>query len=225
MGISGVLLDVGGVFVVPDGLLVANALAAAGVAVGEADFVRAHYAGMASLDRGERYFHGYLDSVDVSPADWPRAMAALVTLAEAPLVTLWQQVITESVDALRQLASRGIPLGIVSNSDGTVQEQLRRHGICQIGAGTGTEVLAIVDSGTEGVEKPDARIFTRAVSALGLPADEIVFVGDSTNIDVRGAQSAGLQPIHLDPYRMCPSRHRHHHIQKLTELVDLVDGP
>jgi hypothetical protein len=48
---------------------------------------------------------------------------------------------------------------VVSNSDGTVERQLRRARICQIGAGRGTSVLVIVDSAIFGMAKPDPSIF------------------------------------------------------------------
>jgi putative hydrolase of the HAD superfamily len=117
------------------------------------------------------------------------------------------------------MADLGVRLGIVSNSDGTVEEQLRRHGICQVGPGQGIEVLAIVDSGAVGVAKPDPAIFASAIAALDRPVTDIGFVGDSVRYDVLGAEAAGLVPIHLDPYGLCQTEHRHDHIGALRDLM------
>jgi uncharacterized membrane protein YhiD involved in acid resistance len=48
---------------------------------------------------------------------------------------------------------------VVSNSDGTVERQLRRRRISQVGAGRRTSVLVIVDSAIFGMAKPDPSIF------------------------------------------------------------------
>jgi putative hydrolase of the HAD superfamily len=48
-----------------------------------------------------------------------------------------------------------------------------------------------------GIEKPDRRIFDLALDRLGLDADEVVYVGDSWEIDVVGARNAGISPIYL----------------------------
>jgi FMN phosphatase YigB (HAD superfamily) len=221
-----VLLDVGGVFLVPRGELVSAALAEVGAEFGDTDFKRAHFAGIAAVDRGVRgrhdtllYLQGYVEALGVRARDQPRALDTLLRLWGEPRVDLWSQPIPESVRGLRRLANRDIPLGIVSNSDGTVEERLRRQRICQVGPGDGVQVLVIVDSSVVGVEKPDPQVFAPAIDALGLPVDEVAFVGDSVRYDVEGSENAGLLPIHFDPYHACQSHHPHRDIVTLDELV------
>jgi putative hydrolase of the HAD superfamily len=220
---SALLLDVGGVFVIPDRELIDDALSSVGVAPDNFDTDRAHYLGMAAVDRnegnGDLYLQGYLAALGVNPHDRPRALDAIVGLSRQQSIVLWRQVIADSVDALRTMSDLGVRLGLVSNSDGNVEEQLRQYGICQVGPGSGTEVLVIVDSGAVGVAKPDPAVFASAIAAIDLPAGDIAFVGDSVRYDVLGAEAAGLEPIHLDPYGICQSEHRHHHIRALTDLV------
>jgi putative hydrolase of the HAD superfamily len=224
MRFSAVLLDVGGVFVIPDGKLVVKALSTARVPTMNVNTDRAHYSGMAAVDRkegeGDLYLAGYLGSLGVSADQFPTALNAIMGLSREPSLVLWQQVIADSVAALHIMAAQGVRLGIVSNSDGTVEDQLRRHGICQVGPGPGTEVLAIVDSGAVGVAKPDPAIFGSAIAALNYPPSEIAFVGDSVRYDVLGAEAAGLVPIHLDPYGLCDGSHQHDHVRGLTNLCD-----
>lgn len=43
--------------------------------------------------------------------------------------------------------------------------------------------------------KPDPTVFQQAARALGVPADEVVMVGDDIWSDVRAAQSAGLHGV------------------------------
>ena len=62
-------------------------------------------------------------------------------------------------------------LGIISNADGLIGERLRTLEILQVGPGLGVEVECVIDSGAVGVMKPDPRIFTMALDAMGIDAD------------------------------------------------------
>jgi putative hydrolase of the HAD superfamily len=76
------------------------------------------------------------------------------------------------------------------------------------------------------VAKPDPAIFGIALEALGVPASgTVLHVGDSLRFDVAGAQAAGLQPVHLDPYGYCPAPDGHQHIRTLAELAASLGRP
>jgi putative hydrolase of the HAD superfamily len=61
------------------------------------------------------------------------------------------------------------------------------------------EVIIISDE--VGARKPGRRIFDLACDALGLSAQECLFVGDSYDADVTGAAAAGLVPVWLTRQR------------------------
>jgi putative hydrolase of the HAD superfamily len=121
---------------------------------------------------------------------------------------------------------------VVSNSDGTVAGDLRRESICyapgpsQPGQeAAGVPMGVIVDSAVVGVAKPDPRIFGFALDALGVPAGgAVLHVGDSLRYDVAGALAAGLQPVHMDPYALCPQPDGHPHVRSLGTLAELVSS-
>jgi len=46
-----------------------------------------------------------------------------------------------------------------------------------------------------GVEKPDPRIFAHALSLAGVEPREAVFVGDRLDVDIAGAQAAGMRAV------------------------------
>jgi putative hydrolase of the HAD superfamily len=86
----------------------------------------------------------------------------------------------------------------------------------------------VVDSAVVGVAKPDPAIFGIALDALGVPASRtVLYVGDSLRYDVAGAVAAGLQPVHLDPYGLCPLPSGHPHVRSLAELARTLErsGP
>jgi len=57
---------------------------------------------------------------------------------------------------------------------------------------------AVISSGTEGVAKPDVRIFRRAVERMAVAPAEAFHVGDLAYRDARAAQLAGLASVWLN---------------------------
>jgi putative hydrolase of the HAD superfamily len=49
-----------------------------------------------------------------------------------------------------------------------------------------------------GAAKPDARIFSELLRAAGVPAGEVMHIGDDPLTDVSGAARAGLQAVWLN---------------------------
>jgi HAD superfamily hydrolase (TIGR01509 family) len=101
---------------------------------------------------------------------------------------LWCSVAHGLHGALQRLRSAGLLLGVVSNSDGWVEEALEA-------AGLRPYFDVVIDSGRVGVEKPDPRIFYAALDALGVTASEALYVGDLYEVDVVGAKAAGIEAI------------------------------
>jgi putative hydrolase of the HAD superfamily len=112
---------------------------------------------------------------------------------------LWRQPLPWAADGLAAIAATGVPIVIVSNADGTVADILAAIGLCQVGPGPGTELVAVIDSGAVGVAKPDPAIFELALAAAGTTADRAIHVGDAYQYDVRGARAAGIEPVLVDP--------------------------
>jgi putative hydrolase of the HAD superfamily len=217
------IFDVGGVLLVPHAESVATAL---GIALDPAQAEQAHYHGIRALDatqdgfEAERvaYLHAYAHHAGVGDEHLPTAIPRMQALWSGAVLDLWRQPVRGSVEALRQLAGGSHKLAIVSNADGTVEEQLRRGRICQVGEGLGVPVLAIIDSTVVGVAKPAAEIFMHALEPLGVAPERAAYIGDTRRYDVAGARAAGLTPIHFDPYALCPELDDHAHIASLSAL-------
>jgi len=103
---------------------------------------------------------------------------------------LWSSVGPRSAESLARLRAAKLKLGIVSNSDGRVEEALEAAGLRQY-------FDAVIDSALIGVEKPDPRIFQAALAALDVEPDEALYVGDLYQVDVVGARAAGIEAILL----------------------------
>ena len=55
----------------------------------------------------------------------------------------------------------------------------------------------IVESSVVGIRKPDPRLFALGVKAIGLPAEDIVIIGDSYRKDIAPARSLGCKAVWL----------------------------
>lgn len=222
-----VLIDVGGVMMLPHHESVAKALRDLEIDVVAETTARAHYLGVAAIDRdppnrGAGFLEAFATGIGVRPEDKSKAIDELQLLWARPAIDLWRQVIDGTAEGLRTLAQRGHRLGVISNADGTVEEQLRRHQLCQVGQGAGVEVEVIADSFVVGHAKPAPEIFYVALDAMGLGPSEALYIGDSVWSDVEGAESVGLRALHFDPLRLCTS-HEHPHATSLMEAADLVN--
>jgi putative hydrolase of the HAD superfamily len=230
--VDAVILDVGGVLLIPHYETVASALVGYGIQLDAAGAERAHYFGARALDTASddpeellhAYFLGYADGAGVPREQWPHAEDRIRHAWAVPNIDVWRQHVSGSLDGLRQLAATGVKLGIISNSDGTVEEQLRRGEICQVGEGLGVPVLAIIDSGVVGVSKPQVEIFRHALDPIGVKPERAVYVGDTLRYDVRGARAAGLVPVHFDPYALCDQRDDHAHVTRLADVAQLLEA-
>lgn len=226
MAVSAVILDVGGVLLVPHREPVTRALTDAQIDVGSFDAELAHARGIAAIDgpasRGDfkpGYLFAFVDSIGVRSGDRDRAVETLMQLWTRPAIDIWRHVIRGSAEGMRMLAEQNIPIALVSNADGTVEAQMHTHRICQVGDGAGVSVRAIVDSAVIGVEKPDPRAFASAIAAVGCLPEEIAYVGDTVRYDVVGSRNAGLVPIHFDPFELCRDRDEHCHVGSLLDLA------
>jgi putative hydrolase of the HAD superfamily len=103
---------------------------------------------------------------------------------------LWSAVAERSGESLARLRAAGLRLGVVSNSDGRVEQALQAAGLREY-------FDVVLDSALVGVEKPDPRIFQAALAALGVAPEEALYVGDLYEIDVLGARAAGIQAVLL----------------------------
>ena len=101
---------------------------------------------------------------------------------------LWCSVPEPTRTALARLKAAGLLLGVVSNSEGRVEQALEAAGLRDY-------FDVVVDSGVIGIEKPDPRIFQAALQALRVAPEEALYVGDLYEVDFVGAQSAGIEAV------------------------------
>ena len=219
-----VIFDAGGVFVLPDPTVIAPLLAPFGGSIDLELHRRAHYAGMAAKSR-----------VDAVEADWQvynetyvatiGVIADMATIAATLLgrtrsADLWRYPIAENVNAIGELAARGVPMSVVSNAAGQIEWVLEWSGVCQRGEGPLVAMRTIIDSEVVGIAKPDPQIFEFAlVEHSETPRDRILYVGDSVSMDVNGSRAAGLVPVLIDPF----DDHDAADFARVKSVADLIE--
>jgi len=226
--VEAVLFDVGGVFFIPSHVVLRPLLVDLSVtAPDNATFRRAHYEGIRHLDadlEDDAFWTGYntryVESLGIAADDRPRVAEAIHGVWLSGM-RLWTWIQDDAVAALARI-SKITRVGIVSNADGTVERDLGRFGVCQIGEGAATSVEVIVDSTVVGVSKPDPAIFRHALEPMDLRPEQCLYVGDSYRYDVVGATRAGLQAVLYDPYELHVGA-THARARSLDHLADLLE--
>ena len=119
----------------------------------------------------------------------------------------------ESLTILRTLRDAGYRLGVISNASHSLPGILEKLGLARY-------FDTITYSFDVGAEKPDVRIFRRAVAQANATEERSVHVGDSFEADYLGARRAGLHAVLVcrggKPPAPCPL------VRSLDGLTDLL---
>lgn len=109
---------------------------------------------------------------------------------DAVLYELYEATREETARSLRvlEVLRRRRPMVLVSNFYGNIATVLHEFGLDGI-------FDSIVESAVVGVRKPDPRIFSLGVEALGMKPEDVTVVGDSYDKDIVPARKAGCHTV------------------------------
>jgi putative hydrolase of the HAD superfamily len=104
--------------------------------------------------------------------------------------SLYEATVAETAKSREVLQRLGAqyPMVLVSNFYGNMTTVLKEFGFDGL-------FQAIIESAVVGVRKPDPKLFSLGVEALGMKPEEVAVVGDSMDKDIIPAQKAGCQTI------------------------------
>ncbi|KAF6825000.1 hypothetical protein CPLU01_10537 [Colletotrichum plurivorum] len=101
--------------------------------------------------------------------------------------------IQSSIETLRRLRQRGIPVVILNNGAQQFQtDKAREIGVLE-------HVDRLISSESVGCRKPSSRMFDAALESLGTQRHRTLMVGDSMENDVLGVDKAGLRAVWYRP--------------------------
>jgi putative hydrolase of the HAD superfamily len=110
-------------------------------------------------------------------------------------------------ECLETLASRGFRLGVVSNFAPTLRGILQQKGILG-------RFDPVIVSTEVGLEKPDPAIFRLALERCGLPAEDVLYVGDHDRNDIWAPAQVGIDAVKI-------IRYEYHSGEGIRSLRDL----
>jgi putative hydrolase of the HAD superfamily len=225
--IQGVFFDAGNTIVFPDYSIYRDITASLGVEAALPDVVRAEARARGAFDRAVAsspgrdvmsfwsvYYTPFYEHLGIPPESIPTAIEK-TRRANSEGLGIWKVPVEGFEETMDQLDLRGLVVGVISNSDGRLEDRLGEIGIRD-------RFDFVLDSAVVGVSKPHPRIFELAAEASGLGPSEVAYVGDYYEVDVVGARSAGMTPVLFDPYGAyedvdCDV------IERFREIVRLVD--
>jgi FMN phosphatase YigB (HAD superfamily) len=121
----------------------------------------------------------------------------------------------DALPCLDKLRSRGLLVGAVGNMPAETEELVREH------------VDLVGSAGRWGIEKPAPGFFARIAAEAGVSAEEIAYVGDRVDNDVRPARAAGMVAVHIRRgpwgYLQSGTEEAHVRIDSLAELPGVLE--
>ena len=151
----------------------------------------------------------------MTPALFEEALAGYIE----PVLQLPPELEPGAEVAVSELASRGVALGIISNTGRTpgviLRRVLERHDLLR-------HFTAVSYSDEVGYRKPDAEIFRRTLAELGVGAGEAAHVGDNPIADVQGAQGVGMRGVHYAAEGRAGAVHADLVVADLGDLAGLL---
>jgi HAD superfamily hydrolase (TIGR01549 family) len=219
--VRAVTFDFGQTLVAIDPTTLVGRLAEIGIAAHEAPILGALGPAFAASDRivqkrgATAAWHAFMDVLLAAAgvAETDRARAVPWLFEQQRVRNLWRRPIPGMIELCRDLARAGVPIGLVTNSEGRAAQLVAELGW--------TDVLPVVaDSGILGIDKPAPEIFDWIAERLGVPLGETVHVGDSFPADVLGAVGAGMRAVWFAPEEGPP----HSKVETIPDRVGVVRG-
>jgi putative hydrolase of the HAD superfamily len=154
----------------------------------------------------------------------PRELVQRIHELEYRAVVSTRTVPPENLQALADLKSRGLKLGLVSNAHflpALMLEDFERLGLVE-------HMDVIVTSSQLGLRKPHPAIFEHLLGALDVAPEEALFVGDKVREDVVGPKKLGMRAALTHQFRQEEVDGADVEpdvvVGSLAELVPYVDG-
>ena len=119
---------------------------------------------------------------------------------------------------LEKLNGIKFPWGVLTNGYKYQHEKMKRSGV-------GNLAPFYIVSGDFGCHKPCKEVFIEASKKIDLPCEEILFVGDTAETDIIGAQSVGMKTAWIRMGRSYPLENKPDfeidHVKDLGSILNL----
>ncbi len=203
--VKGVFFDAGNTIVFPDYDIYRSIASILGFSVTTDEVMTAEAFAREAFDRAVShapgknvydfwsiYYTPFYERLGLGSGAIPKAIE-MTHAANDEGLGIWKIPVEGLDHVLDELEVRGLATGIISNSDGRLEERLSEIGIRD-------RFGFLIDSAIISISKPDPGIFEEALRLSSLAAADTVYVGDYYAVDVVGARGVGMRPVLFDPY-------------------------
>lgn len=118
--------------------------------------------------------------------------------------------------ALDKLKEQGLTLGLISNVDRDISSVYEELGL-------GKWLSVTITSQAVGFNKPQPEIFQAALKEAGVKPAEAIYVGDQYEIDIVGANGAGMRGILIDRHDFFGDITDSPRIRSFAEITQYLD--
>ena len=158
-------------------------------------------------------FSGVLEKLNFYSTERQRILFNLYQTIDARLYLY-----PDAESLLDYLASKNVKKAIITN--GTVKAQENK--IKNLNIKNKFDHITIARKFGKEREKPHALPFIFTLEQLGVTNTETVFIGDSLDTDIHGAENAGIKPVLIDTASLKANENKYSVIQNLLEVKRYV---
>ena len=131
----------------------------------------------------------------------------------------------ESIRLLKSIREKGLKVGLITNTFSDERDMILASPLYPL-------FDAAMISYEQGLLKPDPEIYHRAMKALGVTAEECLYVGDGGSHELTGARELGMQAIQCtwfrerayEPHIPCPILPDFPHAATQEDILKFIDS-
>lgn len=112
------------------------------------------------------------------------------------------------------LCEKGIMIAVCTDLTAHIQHRkIKALGLCD-------DISYLITSEEAGREKPAPEMFALCLDKMGLPAEEVCYIGDSYSKDIEGAKACGMKAIWFHPEEPAGQQYREIEEALLSEISE-----
>ena len=115
---------------------------------------------------------------------------------------------------INSLCEKGIIIAVCTDLTAHIQHRKL------IALGLSDDIFCLVTSEEAGREKPASEMFALCLEKLGLPAEEVCYIGDNYSKDIVGAKACGMKAIWFHPEKPAGQQYREIEETLLSEISE-----
>ena len=153
----------------------------------------------------------------------PQKVELVISKRRQALQDTFSAIPEESVKLLQELKSRGIKIGLMTNTFSDERDFIRN---CKLFPFFDVPLISY----EIGICKPSQEMFSKMTQLLGVTAEECLYVGDGGSRELYGARDAGMHPVQctwfhelaFEPHVPCPILDEFDHAGTQAEILKYI---